>query len=290
VSQWTLLDVLKWTTTYFKSHEIDNPRSDAEILLAFSLKVNRIDLYLRYDQPMNATELAAFKTLIKRRAQREPVSYIVGTKEFWSLELHVSREVLIPRPDTECLVEAALPFLAGDRSARVLELGTGTGAVSIALSSERAEHQFFASDRSKSALRLAVKNAKRHRLADRICFFVGEWLQPVDASRSGFDMIVSNPPYVRTEDLSRLQPEINAFEPHLALDGGEDGLAGIRRIVVDAHHYLKPDGVLILEMGCDQREGVEKIVDSVGRYDRVRFTKDYSGHDRVVLLRRKTNQ
>ena len=156
--QWTILSLIQWTTSYFKSHHIENPRADAEILLAHALNLERIDLYLRYDQPLNHGELSRFKILIKRRIQREPIAYITGTKEFWSLDFHVTTDVLIPRPETECLVEKALVGLSGENRLNILELGTGSGAITIALASEKPNHHYMASDQSMYAARLAMEN------------------------------------------------------------------------------------------------------------------------------------
>lgn len=285
--QWTILSLIQWTTSYFKSHHIENPRADAEILLAHALNLERIDLYLRYDQPLNLGELSRFKLLIKRRIQREPTAYITGTKEFWSLDFRVTTDVLIPRPETECLVEKALVGLSGETPLRILELGTGSGAVTIALASEKQNHHYVASDRSVSAVRLAGANAKRHKLNRFISFFIGDWFQPLNED-GFFDMIISNPPYIKTEEIDRLEPEIFQYEPRISLDGGEDGLQCIEQILAQAHHYLKPKGKLLLEMGYDQREKIQAILNSMGRYDNISFFMDYSGHDRGVQLEKKS--
>ncbi|HIJ54763.1 MAG TPA: peptide chain release factor N(5)-glutamine methyltransferase [Deltaproteobacteria bacterium] len=285
--QWTILSLIQWTVSYFKSHHIENPRADAEILLAHVLGVDRIDLYLRYDQPLHTGELSRFKLLIKRRIQREPIAYITGTKEFWSLDFRVTTDVLIPRPETECLVEKALVLLSGENALRVLELGTGSGAISIALGSEKPNHHYFASDRSVSAVRLAGENAKRHKLNRLISFFAGDWFRPLNAD-GVFDLIISNPPYIRTKEIDRLEPEIFQNEPRISLDGGADGLRCIQQILVQAHHHLKPKGRLLLEMGYDQREKIQAILNSVSDYENIAFFMDYSGHDRGVQLEKKS--
>jgi release factor glutamine methyltransferase len=285
---WTILKLLQWTTSYFKSHAIDSPRADAEILLASALNVKRIDLYVRYDQPLNRDELDRFKALIKRRADREPVAYILGTKEFWSLDFAVTPAVLIPRPDTECLVETALGWLAGaapDRILRVLELGTGSGAVVVAVAKNQERHCYFASDVSEAAVRLARCNAERHGLRRRIGFFCGRWLQPTAPAR--FDLIVSNPPYVPTGEMVRLQPEILRYEPAGALDGDADGLSCLREIIAAAADHLTPGGRLLLEIGYDQKEAVLALAGQVGRYTDVTVTKDYGARDRVVAMQRR---
>ncbi|HGY11888.1 MAG TPA: peptide chain release factor N(5)-glutamine methyltransferase [Desulfobacterales bacterium] len=287
-SQWTIFKILSWTTSYFKSYNIDNPRATAEILLAHALKLKRIDLYLQYDQPLSERELYLFKKLIIRRIRREPVAYIVGKKEFWSMELKVTKDVLIPRPETEHLAEAALSLLPDFSSApkRILELGTGSGAVILALASQRPKHLFFASDCSINAIKLAKKNARRHNLEKAIYFLSGSWFAPIKKDIHPFDMIISNPPYIPTQTIGGLQAEIYRYEPKIALDGGRDGLGCIRDIIYCAHNYLEKDGSLLLEIGYDQKENIREIIQSCGRYYQIIFTKDYSGLDRIVQMKK----
>jgi len=292
--EWTINKLLEWTTSYFKSHDIDSPRTAAEILLAHILNLRRIDLYLRYDQPLSSDELTQFKALIKRRVKREPVAYIVGVKEFWSMDFAVTRDVLIPRPETECLVEAALSLLSeGSKDGsefepqRILELGTGTGAIILALASQRTQHLFYASDRSTKALTLARENSGRHSLDRDVCFFCGDWLAPLSNSKYRFDMIISNPPYIQTQAVRRLQPEIFEYEPIAALDGGQDGIDCLRIIIEGAYFFLNTHGSLLLEIGHDQKTEVAKIIAECGHYENVLFKKDYSGYDRVVQMQKK---
>ncbi|MDI6687493.1 MAG: peptide chain release factor N(5)-glutamine methyltransferase [Desulfobacterales bacterium] len=295
-NEWTILDIIKWTTSYFQTHDIDNPRAAAEILLAHALKSDRIDLYMRYDQPLSEKELALFKALVKRRIAREPIAYIVGIKGFWLMDIAVTKDVLIPRPETEHLVETALSLLPINSALdscnipkRILELGTGSGAIICALALHRPEHIFIASDRSIKAVELAEKNAKHHNLNKKIMFFSGDWFMPLKEDTHLFDMIISNPPYINTRLINKLQPEISMYEPVMALDGGKDGLCRLRHIISGAHTYLKPGGSLLLEIGHDQKEDISRIVDSCGHYEQVVFTKDYSGHYRVVQMKRLIN-
>jgi release factor glutamine methyltransferase len=289
-SNWTILKLLEWATSYFKSREVESPRASAEILLAHALHVNRIDLYLRYDQPLCSSELERFKVLIKRRTQREPVAYILGTKEFWSMEFAVTPDVLIPRPETESLVEAALGTLGNDHNTAprcILELGTGCGAIALALASRQPQHLFFASDVSEAAVRIAKQNAKRHDLDRRIHLFVGDWVLPLRKNARLFDLIISNPPYIPKGGIPELQPEISKYEPHLALNGEEDGLSCLKKIILASHRLLKPRGSLILEIGHDQKAAVRRVIERCGRYDEVIFSKDYSGMDRIARMRKK---
>ncbi len=292
--EWTIIKLLKWTTSYFKSHDIDSPRSTAEILLAHVLELKRIDLYLRYDQPLCINELSKFKVSIKRRIEREPVAYIVGVKEFWSMDLAVTKDALIPRPETECLVEAALSLLPEDNSyigkpspKSILELGTGSGAVILAIAFMRPKYIYFASDRSVKAIKLARQNSKRHGLDTAVSFFCADWFTPLNSEKKRFDMIISNPPYVQTRVIGRLQPEIYKYEPISALDGDRDGLFCLRHIINTAHGYLNRKGSLLLEIGHDQKNDVRNIIDQCGNYEHVLFKKDYSGYDRVVRMKKK---
>ena len=288
--EWTPLKLIQWATEYFDTQHIDSPRTTAEILLAHALGVKRIDLYLRYDQPLNSDELTRFKVLIKRRISREPVAYILGYKEFWSMDLAVNRNVLIPRPETECLVERALQSLAADANPErksILELGTGSGAVVVALASENPRHSYIGTDVSSDAVRVARQNAIRHGLGAKIYFMVADWFAAFNPESGRFDLIVSNPPYIRSGDIKRLEPEIYAYEPLLALDGAKDGLRDLHHIVHCAHCYLKPAGLLLLEIGHDQKEPLRQIIHTSGRYENITFYKDYSGHDRIASMRKR---
>jgi release factor glutamine methyltransferase len=288
--EWTLIKLVQWAAGYFESHHIDSPRATAEILLAHAIGAKRIDLYLRYDQPLNADELSRFKKLIKRRTNREPVAYILGHKEFWSMDLEVNRNVLIPRPETECLVEKALERLAADphpECKTILDLGTGSGAVALAMASKNSQHLYVGTDISYEAIRIARRNSMRHGLGAKIRFMVADWFAAFDAKSDIFDLIVCNPPYIRSGDLKRLQPEIHVFEPVAALDGAKDGLRCLRHIIQGAHLYLKPAGTLLLEMGHDQQAALKQIIDACGLYEDVRFYQDYSGYDRIVSMRKR---
>jgi release factor glutamine methyltransferase len=284
---WTILKLLQWTTTYFKEHDIESARIDAELLLAFALGLERIDLYLRYDQPLNPDELTRFRTMVKRRVAREPVAYILGAKEFWELEMAVGPEVLIPRPETECLVEAVLDFLKnenGPEAPRFLDLGTGSGAIAMALARSCPTARVVALDRSCAALALADRNRRRHHLEDRVDLVAGDWLAPFSDTRARFDVVVSNPPYIPSGQIDGLQPEIVRYEPRAALDGGPDGLDCLALIIGAAPALLSPGGAVFLEIGHDQFPAVQRLAHESGAYRDVACRPDYSGMDRVACL------
>jgi release factor glutamine methyltransferase len=288
---WTILKLLKWTTGYFKSHQIEHPRAASEILLAHALGMARVDLYIQYDRPLEPQELEVFKGFIQRRLKREPVAYIVGEKGFWSLDLRVTPDVLIPRPETETLVEAVLltvPAEPSPRPLRILDLGTGSGAVVIALAMERTGHLFYALDCSYKALAVAQDNARRHGVKGDISFLRSNWFEALqEVPHSGFDLIVSNPPYVSNQDFETLPLEISQYEPPQALDGGANGLDAIELIIEKAPAHMTQGGWLLLEIGHDQAASIEGLMAASGAYKDFSVIKDYSGLDRVVRARRK---
>ncbi|MCU0559137.1 MAG: peptide chain release factor N(5)-glutamine methyltransferase [Desulfobacterales bacterium] len=284
------MKLVRWATGFLQKRGIDSPRTTAELLLAHVLGLDRLQLYVRHDQPLVQAELAAFRELIQRRLRREPVAYILGRKGFWTLELQVGPEVLIPRPETELLVEAALARLAqtaDGRPARVLDLGTGSGAVVLALACAAPAHRYFASDVSSDALATARRNAQAAGCGGRVAFFAADWLAALRATGAPFELIVSNPPYIARGALAGLQPEIAQHEPPLALDGGADGLDCHRTILRAAGGHLAPGGALLLEIGADQRQPVQTLAERAGSYGDVRCLKDYAGCDRVMVLVKK---
>lgn len=281
---WTILKVLQWTSDYFRRKGLVQPRADAEVLLAHVLKTERIQLYLRYDQPLSPRELAGYREAVKRRAGREPTQYITGRQEFWSLDLEVSPAVLIPRPETELLVEIGLKLLK-KRPARVLDLCTGSGAIALALASEREDLQIVATDKSVEAILVAGRNAARTGLRHRIDLLVSDLFAALKPGSARFDLIVSNPPYIGDEELAGLAPEVRMYEPEMALrGGGAQGIDVTARILEELAAYLEPGGSMLLEIGHDQEEALAVKARSLACMRAFEFHKDYSNITRILQL------
>jgi len=283
---WTVLRLIRWTTGFFESRGVDTPRLDAEVLLADLLGLDRVRLYMNFDRPLNADELAAFRARVRRRAAREPVAYITGRKEFYSLTFRVGPEVLVPRPETELLVEETVRLArkrwpAGE-PLRILDLGTGCGAVAAALASELDQARIFAIDISAPALALARLNAEALGLADRIRFFEGDLTSPLEGQGPGFHLAAANLPYVPRPALDDLAPEVRR-EPRLALDGGPEGLDLIRRAATRVRPLLEPRGALLLEIWPTHGPALTALGETLN-YASVRLAKDLAARDRVAIL------
>jgi release factor glutamine methyltransferase len=279
-ARWTIKDVLEWTAGYFGKKGISTARLDAEVLLAHCLGVDRLQLYLNLDRPLRHEERVRYRELIRRRAMREPVALIRGVKEFWSLRLRATPGVLIPRPDTETLVEAVLEEIRERPSPNVLEIGTGSGAIAVAIALEDRRAHIIATDIDKVALEAALFNAENLGVLASIDFLASDLF---DAIRGGskFDVVCCNPPYIPSDVIPTLEPEIN-FEPRQALDGGPDGLSVIRRLVSQARSYLADRGVLIIEIGSEQEAWVREMFETLGGLHDIRAFPDLSGKPRVV--------
>ena len=275
---WTVLRVLAWTQQRFKDRALASPRLDAELLLAQVMNKTRVGLYTSYDQPLVAGELAAYRDLIRRRLAGEPVAYLLGAQEFWSLSFAVDARVLVPRPETEGLVEAALALLRGRAAPTLVDVGTGSGAIAIAVAHERPDAEVIAIDRSPDALVVARANAARHTVD--VTFLEGDLLAPIAGRR--VDVIASNPPYIAEGDFDTLPPEVRR-EPRGALLAGPDGLDVIRRLITDAPALLVPDGALLLEIGAGQSDQVQEL--GRRRFREVSVRKDLAGIERVIVAR-----
>jgi release factor glutamine methyltransferase len=262
-----------------------SPRLDAELLLMHGLKIDRLQLCAHPEREIPEEEAAAFAKRVERRSLGEPVAYIIGEKEFWSLRFEVGREVLIPRPETECLIEELLRFYRppGD-GLRILDIGTGSGAIGVVLARELPAARVGATDISVAALSVARRNALTHGVADRMDFFEGDLLAAISGN---FDIICSNPPYIPDVQYGLLPAGIRDFEPREALIAGPDGLDFYRRIIREGAHRLKAGGRIFLEIGEGQKEQVEALFREEVGYRDVDCRKDYGGTDRVVLARKR---
>lgn len=283
---WRVVDLLDWTVGYFQQHGIPNPRLDAEVLLGHLLEKSRLQLYLHFEMPVFQEHLTPFRELIKKRIAHTPVSYLTNRKEFMSLDFYVDERVLIPRPETEQLVETILTTAVGN-SQRLLELGTGSGVIATSLAVQQPEWEIVATDISDPALVVARKNAETHASAAQIRFLSGDLFEPVDAicanGDAQFDWIVSNPPYIKNTERATLSPDVRDHEPEIALFAGDDGLDVIRRLIAEAPKYLAPSGKLILEIGATQANTVRTLLDAESAYSTYELFKDYAWKERIVL-------
>ena len=282
----TVLEVIQRSSEFLARKGVESPRLQIELLLAHVLQMPRMKLYLSFDRALTEAELAALRELVKRRGERQPLQHIVGSTSFCGLELLVSRDVLIPRPETELLAERACRFLSERRGrpSVVLDFATGSGCLAIVMAVNCPEASVHAADVSEAALAVARRNAARHGVADRVQFHGGEGLAAVPSGLK-FDLIVSNPPYIPTGDLSSLEPEVRDHDPRLALDGGPDGLEFYRRLAAGAGGLLEEGGRLLLELGDGQAALVTGILAGQG-WETEGVENDYSGCERILIARR----
>ncbi len=271
------------------AHKVPNARLDAEVLLCHAMGRDRAWLLIHMQDQLDDQGLRIFEKSIDRRSVREPLQYITGIQEFWGLSFKVTPDVLIPRPETEFVVEAALKTVTGHPAPVIIDLCTGSGCIVISLAKELPKARFFATDRSDRALHIAQENARQNGVADRIRFLDGDLFGPVEEMdlRGRLDCIVTNPPYVRSDELATLQPEVRDFEPEMALIAGPEGTEIAERILHEAPEYLKTGGSLIMEMGIGQSTRLRKILDDTGRFGSIELVKDLAGIERVIVVRRK---
>jgi release factor glutamine methyltransferase len=289
---WTVRRLLEWTTSFFTRKEVDSPRLSAELLLAHVLKYPRIKLYTDYERPLGDKELAEFRALVQRASEHEPIAYLTGRAHFFNLEFEVDKHVLIPRPDTETIVENVLQLSRnspGFEAPRILDLCTGSGCIAIAIAHHLKNAVVTATDISEAALAVAKRNLDKHALDGRVTLAQGDLYEALAnvPDPQPFDLIVSNPPYIPTGDIENLDRNVRKFEPRLALDGGIDGLVIHRRILQSAPDRLVPGGRIYIEIQFDQGKPIRDIVAADERFDNVQILKDYSGHERAITARRK---
>jgi release factor glutamine methyltransferase len=282
---WTVKKLLHWTQNFLQEKGIDSPRADAEILLAHVLQCKRIDLYVRSEELPEDAARTTYKELIKRRVESCPVAYLVGQKDFFLLTFEVTPAVLIPRPETEELVVETLRLIKEHPSPRILDIGTGSGCIAISVVHQNRIAQLTALDISKDALDAAIRNAKRHNLADRIRFLESDLFAAIPQGQT-FDVIVSNPPYIAQCEFPSLSADVRDHEPRLALDGGPDGLRIYRRLIADAPKFLAAAGTLLMEIGWQQEPAVRELIEAQGSFETIRTIKDHAGHPRVITAKR----
>ena len=278
---WTTLKVLTWTKEFLEAKGVENARLEAEWMLCAATGLDRVGLYLNFEKPLSDAELADYRAMVARRAKREPLQHILGTQEFCGLEFEVTLDVLIPRHDTETLVHEAVSRMPGARS--ILEIGTGSGCIAVALARQFSAVAVTATDISEAALKVAHRNAEKHGVA--IEFLPGPLFVPLVCRR--FDMIVSNPPYIPTSDIGGLEPEVRDFDPHGALDGGADGLDFYRSLIPVAEEHLHPGGWLLVEVGVGQANYVSRLFIEAGSYAEPFTALDLGGIERVVGAQRR---
>ncbi len=277
---WTIGSLIKWATEDFRARGIENPRLDAELLVAHALGIDRTRVIIDSARPLEAAELAKLRELVKRRRSHEPVAYLRGMREFYGLPFRVDRRVLIPRPDTEALVDVALARSSHvSLSMRLLDLCTGSGCVAITIARQRPTARVLATDISADALAVARENALRLG-AYNVAFLKSDLFAAIPKD-SRFDVITANPPYIATSEIETLSPDIRDFEPREALDGGPDGLDIIRRIVAEAPAFLDRDGVLAMEIGAGEAEATRALFEQHGYRD-IRIDRDYGKIERVA--------
>ncbi len=286
---WTIQKLLNWITEYLTRQTVDSPRLSAELLLCHVLGFQRIELYTLYDHVVQQPQLGRLHELVKRAGQHEPIGYLVGRCEFYSLPLKVTPDCLIPRPETELLVEKAIDFLRGIKDpSSMLDLCTGSGCIAAAVAKNCKEIRVVATDISEAALAVAAENIKKHDLEKQVTLLCGDLFDPIVAGldRSPFDLIVSNPPYVSDAEYEKLAPNVKDHEPKTALCGGKDGLDFCRRIVEKCGDFLKSDGALMLEIGFSQGPAVRNQLEETGLFTEIAILQDAARHDRIVVGRR----
>lgn len=277
---WTISSLLNWTVNYFKSKNIQFARLDAEVLLSHVLRQERIYLYVHFDEPMEQNELNKFREYVKKRAQHVPIAYIIGEREFMGLPFKVTKDTLIPRPDTEILVENVLNNVDKDKEIEIVDIGTGSGAIILSLLVNLPKAQGKTVDISSKAIEVAKENAVNLQVNDRCEFFVGDLFAPLNDNK--FDVIVSNPPYIPQKDIATLEDDVKEYEPVSALTDGGDGLSYYRRLLSEGKAYIKENGFIALEIGIYQSNDVKQIAMDNG-WKNIKIIKDYAGIDRVVL-------
>ena len=286
--EWTVRRLIEWTSDFFAEKNLNEPLLSAQILLAETLNCSKVDLYLRYENVVDKDKLAVFRGYIQRASAGEPIAYLIGHKEFFSLDMMVNSSVLVPRPETEILVQWVVrkvrSAFSNRKSIEILEIGTGSGCIAIALAKNvPGRTKIIAVDNSDKALAVARENCRRHGVEDKIVLRKSNLFEDV-GMENRFDFIVSNPPYITEEDFADLPRHIKEYEPAEALYGGQNGLDVIKPIIAESYNFLAPDGYLAIEIGYNQSESVRELMQERG-YEGVEFELDGLEIDRVAMCR-----
>ena len=308
MTAWTIQKLLNWVTEYFTNKGIDSPRLSAELLLSHVVGLKRIELYTQFDKIVTKKHLDQLHEFVKRAGEKEPVAYLTGRTEFYSLQLKVSPDCMIPRPETELLVERAVEFLRTRTGTQfVCDLCTGCSCIAVAIAKNFRDARIIATDISDAALGVAAANVEKYQLKDRIELLCGDLFDPIiphlDAYKpapsagsgqalseaEGFDLIVCNPPYVSRAEFEKLDRNVRDYEPRLALFAGEDGLDIYRRISEKVDQFLKPDAALMLEIGYAQGQAVKELLVQSGIFSDIKIEKDFCKNDRVIIARKNVN-
>jgi len=290
MEQWTIKRLLNWVTDYLKEKGIESARLSAELLLSEVLNLKRIELYTNFDRVIEKEQLTQLRELVKRAAANEPIAYLIGKTEFYSLEFIITPDCLIPRPETELLVERAIEFLRPRQGKQlVCDLCTGSGCIAVAIAKNFPRVDITATDISDAALKVAKQNIEKHNVADKIKLIQGDLFEPLIAQldKTKFDLIVCNPPYVTASEYQNLQKNVKDYEPKSALLAGADGLDIYRRICDSVDKFLKPDAALMMEIGYAQGQAVRELIEKTNIFRGISIEKDCHDNDRVVIAIRR---
>jgi len=290
MQKWTIQRLLNWITGHFTEHNVDSPRLSAELLLSHVLGLKRIDLYTQFEKVIGAEYLAILHDLVKRCAAQEPLAYLIGRTEFYSLNINVTPDCMIPRPETEILVENAIDFLRKREGNQfVCDLCTGSGCIAVAIAKNCPLAHIIATDICDSALAVAAENVANYNLGERISLLCGDLFSPIieGLDNTEFDLVVCNPPYVSSAEYGVLEKNVKDYEPRHALYAGADGLDIYRRIANSVDRFLKPDAALMLEIGYAQGTAVRELLEGIDVFSEIKIEKDYQNNDRVVTAKRK---
>jgi release factor glutamine methyltransferase len=289
---WTIQRLLNWVTEYLSSKGIESPRLSAELLLSHVLELKRIDLYTQFDKQVPQDQLDKLHELVKRAGLYEPVAYLTGKTEFYSLELDITADCMIPRPETELLVQRAIEFLRTRTGVQyVCDLCTGSGCIAVAIAKNFSDARIIATDISATTLEVAARNVEKHRVKEQVRLLCGDLFEPIiqQLDVSQFDLIVCNPPYVSTSEYEILDKNVKEYEPQSALLAGEDGMDVYQKIVEKVDDFLKPGASLMLEIGYAQGTAVRELLEQINAFGEIKIEKDFHDNDRIVIANKTSS-